>query len=118
MNEPSASEHPEASHEVSDADHAPEQGEERAKETSNAEPAPPANNAGSDNEDAPRKRRRTRRRRKNRDVGELSIGPDPATFEGLSDGAQRALAYAQAFTQTREAWKFSKPRQNLSLIHI
>lgn len=116
--EPSASEHPAVPHAAGDVDRAPEQGEECAKEASKAEPAVPANNAGFDNEDAPRKRRRTRRRRKNRDVGELSIGPDPATFEGLSDGAQRALTYAQAFTQTREAWKFSKPRQNWLIRHV
>ena len=71
-----------------------------------------------DNEEGPRKRRRTRRRRRNRDVAEVPIGPDPSTLEDLSDGAQRALAYAQLYTKEREAWKFSKPRQNWLIRHV
>ncbi|WFD34055.1 hypothetical protein MCUN1_000883 [Malassezia cuniculi] len=89
-----------------------------APQAAPAEPAKDEANNGSDDEDGPRKRRRTRRRRKNRDVGEVKIGPDPATFEGLSEGAQKALVYAQAYTQTRQEWKFSKPRQNWLIRHI
>lgn len=71
-----------------------------------------------DNDEGPRKRRRTRRRRRNRDVAEVPIGPDPNTLEDLSDGAQRALAYAQLYTKGRETWKFSKPRQNWLIRHV
>ncbi|WFC95159.1 hypothetical protein MBRA1_001806 [Malassezia brasiliensis] len=81
--------------------------------------AAPAHNdegAGVSSEDEAKpqkKRKRTRKRRK-----EAKPGPDPASVPGLSEAAQRAIAYAQTYLRDRDAWKFSKPRQNWLIRHI
>ncbi|KAI3628543.1 hypothetical protein CBS14141_000246 [Malassezia furfur] len=70
--------------------------------------------ASSDDESKPqKKRKRTRKRRK-----EAKPGPDPASVPGLGEAAQRAIAYAQTYLRDRDAWKFSKPRQNWLMRHI
>ena len=70
--------------------------------------------ASSDDEGKPqKKRKRTRKRRK-----EAKPGPDPASVPGLSEAAQRAIVYAQTYLRDRDAWKFSKPRQNWLMRHI
>ena len=70
--------------------------------------------ASSDDEGKPqKKRKRTRKRRK-----EAKPGPDPASVPGLGEAAQRAIAYAQTYLRDRDAWKFSKPRQNWLMRHI
>ena len=48
----------------------------------------------------------------------VTAGPDPASLPWLSEPAQRAIAYAQTYLEHRDAWKFSKPRQNWLLRHV
>lgn len=102
-------------------------GASAAPETAPPEPASesdPDSDAGADDVRSRKRKRRSRKRKKEKGEaappvdGPLTAGPDPASLPWLSESAQRAIAYAQTYLEDRDAWKFSKPRQNWLLRHV
>lgn len=65
--------------------------------------------------DISKKRKRTRKRKRS---NVPHPGPDPEGIEELSEPAKKAIAYTQQYLCDREAWKFSKQRQNWLLRHM
>ncbi|KAL4402570.1 hypothetical protein ACI68E_000335 [Malassezia pachydermatis] len=68
-----------------------------------------------DEGEASKKRKRTRKRKR---ANAPQAGPDPATIDGLSDSAAKAIAYTQLYFREKSAWKFMKQRQNWLLRHV
>lgn len=65
--------------------------------------------------DASKKRKRSRKRKR---WNVPHPGPDPEGMEELSEPAKKAIAYTQQYLCDKEAWKFSKQRQNWLLRHM
>lgn len=65
--------------------------------------------------DASKKRKRSRKRKRS---NVPHPGPDPEGMEELSEPAKKAIAYTQQYLCDKDAWKFSKQRQNWLLRHM
>lgn len=68
-----------------------------------------------ENIEVSKKRKRTRKRKRS---NAPHPGPDPEGMEELSEPAKKAIAYTQQYLCDKEAWKFSKQRQNWLLRHM
>ena len=65
--------------------------------------------------DASKKRKRSRKRKRS---NVPHPGSDPEGMEELSEPAKKAIAYTQQYLCDKDAWKFSKQRQNWLLRHM
>ena len=65
--------------------------------------------------DMKKKRKRSRKRKRS---NVPHPGPDTEFIEDLSNSAKKAIAYTQQYLCDKEAWKFSKQRQNWLLRHV
>ena len=64
--------------------------------------------------DTKKKRKRSRKRKRS---NVPHPGPDTQSMADLSDSAKKAISYTQQYLCEKEAWKFSKQRQNWLLRH-
>lgn len=81
-------------------------------------PPPPAESAAEPDAEeggSSKKRKRTRKRKR---THVPHAGPDVESMEALSESAKRAIAYAQVYLTDKNAWKFSKQKQNWLLRHM